>query len=290
MNDIDRRLADWNPVRAEDVVDAGHSVEANALLKRILTQPMATTPRLRWSHRKVAARLVWAAGLAATIVATVVIAVILWPAGTSRTPTRINPPQAQLVAFTTQGEDIVAEITDPLAAADQLTAVFQAHGLNIHVQTLPVSPSLVGTIVYSDVPIIRSLHAGKCLSGGGTSCEVGLVIPADFAEEANVAVGRAGQPGETFASSADVFGSGEILHCSGILGQPAASAVSVLQEKGVTAAWMVNGQRIEDPTPPDGYIVGGTALSSTTVLLDTSPEPLNTPEFQNYKAAANEGC
>lgn len=71
--------------------------------------------------------------------------------------------------------EITARITDPLAAASQLSAVFERRGLNITVGAIPVSPSLVGTIVYSDVPSTRSLHEGTGL-GGGTSCEVGSVI------------------------------------------------------------------------------------------------------------------
>src|SRR5439155_25004478 len=79
-----------------------------------------------------------------------------------------------------EGDDIVARITDPTAPAEQLTVVFQARGLDIHVQTLPVSPSLVGTLVYSDVNSIQDLQTGNCLQGGGGGCWIGLVIPADF--------------------------------------------------------------------------------------------------------------
>jgi hypothetical protein len=183
----------------------------------------------------------------------------------------------------------VARITDPLAAADQLTAVFHEHGLDIRVKALPVSPSLVGTIVFSDIDVIRSLHAGRCFTGGGTSCPVGLVIPADFAGEGNVVVGRAARSGETYGSSADAFGNGEALHCSGILGRPAADAIPILRKKGLTPQWMTGGQRT-GPNPPDGYVVGGVPLSSTAVLLDTVPEPLATPEFRHYEALANRGC
>jgi hypothetical protein len=294
MNDIDRRVAELNPARGEDLRDAGRSVEAIALLQRVLAEPIPIISKMRSPHPR--RRAVWATGLAAAVVAVAVIAVALWPGHVSKAPTKqaISPntsitPNLQLVAFTRQGNDIVARITDPLAAADQLTAVFQAHGLDIRVKALPVSPSLVGTIVYSDVNSISSLHAGRCL-GGGTSCDVGLVIPANFTGEGNVAVGRSATSGETFASSADIFGSGEVLHCTGLLGQPVGNALPVLQAKGLTVEWMIDGQRSDVTNAPGGYIVGGTGLSSATVLLDTSPSPLDTPEFRNYEAAANEGC
>jgi hypothetical protein len=159
--------------------------------------------------------------------------------------------------------------------------------LNITVRAIPVSPSLVGTIVYSDVPSIRSLQEGTCL-GGGTSCEVGIVIPADFHGQANVVVGRAAQANETFCSSADVFGPGEVLHCSGILGKPVADAIACSNKR----ARRCDGWQPPTTTgsPPSGYVVSGTALSSSTLLLDVTPEPLDTADFRSFQALANQGC
>jgi hypothetical protein len=228
-------------------------------------------------------------GIMATALAIALLGVVaLWPKGT-RTPNSLEP-NVRLVVFTTEDNKITARITDPLAAAGQLSAVFQQHRLNITVRAIPVSPSLVGTIVYSDVPSIRSLHEGTCL-GGGTSCEVGIVIPGDFHGQANVVVGRAAQTNETFRSSADVFGPGEVLHCSGILGRPVADAIPVLQRRSLTVRWLA---AAAGPTttgsPPSGYVVSGTALSSSTVLLDVTPELLDTPDFRSFQALANQGC
>jgi hypothetical protein len=206
----------------------------------------------------------------------------------TRTPGSLEA-NVRFVVFTTEDNKITARITDPLAAAGQLSAVFQQHGLNITVKAIPVSPSLVGTIVYSDVPSIRSLHEGTCL-GGGTRCEVGIVIPADFHGQANVVVGRAAQRNERFRSSADVFGPGEVLHCSGILGNPVADAIPVLQRKSLTVRWLAAAGPTTTGSPPSGYVVSGTALSSSTVLLDVSPEPHDTADFRTFQALANQGC
>jgi hypothetical protein len=287
MNNLDRRLADLNPLPAQDVADASRSAEATALLHRILT--LRTEPRARSGSRP------WrrmrgsrTPHLVAAALAAVLAGVWVWSLATSGTTIPvITGPRMNLVAFTTRGDDIVARITDPLAAADELTAVFEAHGLDIHVQALAVSPSLVGTIVYGDVDTVRSLHEGRCL-GGGTACWVGLVIPAGFSGEAHVAVGRAASSGETFASSADAFGPGEALHCSGILGGSATSAVPRLDAKGLTAEWEAGGKRTQ--SPPEGYVVGGTGLDPATVLLDVVPEPLDSDAFRDYLAAANRGC
>ena len=289
MHDIDRQLVDANPVTTADVSGAAHSPHAVALLQRILAEPAAATPRSRTLTRRVRVRAGWVAGLAAALVAAVLIAVTLWPTNTTPSGT----PQLRLVVFTRQGANIVARITDPSAPAAQLSAAFRAHGLNIHVQTLPVSPSVVGTIVYSDVSSIRSLHTGGCLSGGGARCWIGMVIPANFAGEGNVSVGRAARPGETYASSADVFGPGEALHCTGLLDEPVAKAVAVLQAKGLTARWQLassDGTSTNESSPPSGYVVGGIALSSTAVLMNVSAQPLASAAFHHYEATANRGC
>ncbi|MDP9225382.1 MAG: hypothetical protein M3P18_16370, partial [Actinomycetota bacterium] len=238
--------------------------------------------------RRAHVRARWAAGFAAAILATVVIAVALWPGGTAA-----RAPHLRLVVFTKQGPNIVARISDPYAPAAQLTAAFRAHGLNINVQTLAVSPSLVGTIVYSDVNSIRELQTGDCMSGGGGRCWIGMVIPANFTGQGNVSVGRAAKSGEPYASSAEVFGPGEALHCTELLDQPVSKAVAVLRAKGLNARWQLgssDGTSTNESSQPGGYVVGGTALSSTTVLVDVSAQPLDSPSFRRYEAAANHGC
>jgi hypothetical protein len=73
MNDLDDRLAAWNPVPAEDMIETSSSSDAARLLHRILSQPAPNPPRraLRSSWRARA----WVAGAAATAAA-VSIAVI----------------------------------------------------------------------------------------------------------------------------------------------------------------------------------------------------------------------
>jgi hypothetical protein len=53
MHDIDRRLAELDPVHAQDVRGAAHSPDAVALLQRILAEPAEGTPRSRALTRRV---------------------------------------------------------------------------------------------------------------------------------------------------------------------------------------------------------------------------------------------
>lgn len=130
MNDLDSRLSEWNPVRAEDVKGGAASAEAAWLLQHVLNQPVIRPARRRSSWLRWPVRA-WIAAAAAVAVAVTLAG--QWPI-TQHTGTT-QKPDMRLLDFSTRGGYVIALITDPYAAAGQLTAVFQAHGLNIHVQT-----------------------------------------------------------------------------------------------------------------------------------------------------------
>jgi hypothetical protein len=97
-----------------------------------------------------------------------------------------------------------------------------------------------------------------------------------------VVVGRAAESEETFQSSADVFGPGEILHCSGILGASVTDALPVLREEDLTVRW--SGSSEGDPaSAPSGYVADGIALSPTEVMLDITPTAPDWPEFRSWR-------
>jgi hypothetical protein len=89
MNDVDSRLAGWNPVRAQDVSGAAATSEAIALLHHVLSQPSGR-PRVRRpatagrTARTVRTRI----ALAAAVVAAVggISAAVLMPAGPAGGP------------------------------------------------------------------------------------------------------------------------------------------------------------------------------------------------------------
>ncbi|MGH9070322.1 MAG: hypothetical protein ACRDX8_03915 [Acidimicrobiales bacterium] len=220
------------------------------------------------------------------------------------------------MSFRTQanGSD-VAVITEPLAAKSQLDATFRRHGFDISVNVVPVSPSLVGSIVYSDIGV-EPLQSGACFGGGGGGCWVGLVIPNGFTGQGNVTVGRAARPGEAYASTADAFGPGEVLHCSGLLNAPVSDALPVLKATSLKVVWaetspantqapLSNGAtstrapepvgpepvaspKITESPPAGSYVVSAIPISSTTVQVDTSPQPGKANA--SLIGAASQGC
>jgi hypothetical protein len=75
MNDLDDRLAAWNPVRAQDMLQASCSADATRLLHRIVSQP-ATSPPGRRSPRSSWQARAWIAGAAAVAAIAVIVATI----------------------------------------------------------------------------------------------------------------------------------------------------------------------------------------------------------------------
>lgn len=285
MKKVDGILSDINPVNEADLAGAGEGREASELLGRTLKEPY---PAANGSSRRNFA------GRQSVVVAIALLVVVLgaWvfvSHGSGQPANRASLAGVRLVSFRDDSDEIVARITDPQAASEELTQVFQAHGLNINVNTVPVSPSLVGTIVYTDVPTIKSLHDGTCLTGGGDGCQVGLVIPADFAGNATVTIGRMASGGEAYAGSADAFGAGEALHCSGWLGETVAAVNASLQGASLSADWMIDGQRVDSP-PAEDVVIGGSAISASSVLLEVAKAVPDTAAFRQYQANANAGC
>jgi hypothetical protein len=133
-------------------------------------------PSRHWRFRVQGARrlaIVWT--LAAVTAAVVAVAVIAGSADRS-------PTTATVVSFRNAGDnEITATVTDPFAAESRLKAAFAQQHLNITVTLVPVSPSLVGTVIYTGgyggaMSEIQALHGGHCVTGGGR-CPIGVKSP-----------------------------------------------------------------------------------------------------------------
>ncbi len=212
---------------------------------------------------------------------------------------------AQPVSFhTAVGGAVTAVITDPGAAQSQLDAIFRRHGFHITVEAVPVSPSLVGSIVYSDIGV-SPVHSGACLTGAGGGCVVGLQFPGPSSGPGIVIVGRAARPGEAYASAANAFGPGEGLHCSGLLNVRVATAVPVLQAGGLKVRWDENlsggtapvtgiagprplSSKIVSTPPGEDYVVNAIPISSTTIQVVIAPHPSRSN--LRFVDQATEGC
>jgi hypothetical protein len=213
---------------------------------------------------------------------------------------------AAAVSFTESGDFIDAVIKDPLADSEALKAAFAEHGLDITLRLLPVSPSLVGSFVELDTTggasDIQTLFDDQadCTAPGSIDCPIGLRIPLDFHGQANITLGRAGEPGEEYASANDGYASGELLHCSGLRGVTVAQALPVLDRLGVTGVWRSNDESIDevggiDPTTiSDQYVTDAVGRSQGQVYIWASPDQPVPPQpgtpLGDYYAKLERGC
>jgi hypothetical protein len=193
-----------------------------------------------------------------------------------------NPaPAAAAVEFSRSDGYIVATVVNPYAAAQQLDAAFAAYGLDIDLKLVPVSPSLVGGVVYMDEPSgasgIETLSSPTREAPGGP-LQVGLRIPVDFTGHADIDLGRAARPGETYVSAGDAFAPGEALYKSGLLGMRVREAVVRLEALGLTAEW--RDQRAASsglPRPIPSPSASPAASASPTPVASSSPAPILMP-------------
>jgi hypothetical protein len=177
---------------------------------------------------------------AAAVTASVVTASVLSgsPAPRRQTVQVTHPvsPKVQLAAltFATRGRYLVVKVKDPLADPARYRKEFAAHGMNIDLRLVPVSPSIVGTVVMSEGSIEDITARGKCRTGGGGDCPVGVKIPIGYKEHAAVVFGRAARPGEQYSSTAPVDAPGEVMHGLAYRGRTVAEVLAMLRKRHVT--------------------------------------------------------
>ncbi|HYM55589.1 MAG TPA: hypothetical protein VES97_09515 [Solirubrobacteraceae bacterium] len=234
------------------------------------------------------------------VVAAVAVAVAALATSSAVTP----QPAAGAVAFrAAPGGNIVATVTDPFAAVSQLKSAFARRGFDITLDLVPVSPSLVGTVVYSSdaggSSAIQPLQRGQCLNAGG-GCSIGVEIPASFVGKGYITLGRPARPGETYESQASAFAPGEPLHCSGLLGRRVAAAQPALEQNHLTVEW----REVTTETATDGtqtshsktdivpassnYIWDADMTAPGKVAIWTEPTPW--PADTTHGAQFNQGC
>jgi hypothetical protein len=209
MRQIEEALAQANPVPAEDLGRSATSVEAGFLLGRIVSTlsdgGRSHTPSSSISRRLLATRKAWAGiGAAAAVTAIAICAPGFGHAGprphaATRSQAAYSP--AHPVEFTRRDGSLIVKITDPDSPVSQLNAIFKAYGLHIKINVIPVSPGLVGTIIYSDIPATQELRGGNCQMGGGGRCWIGFILPAGFTGSGDLTIGRQARPGELYMST-----------------------------------------------------------------------------------------
>ncbi|MCD6015120.1 MAG: hypothetical protein K0R88_1204 [Solirubrobacterales bacterium] len=290
------RVEQLSPLTDRELDSLAAGPEARLLLEEIIATPRepanstsrhGRAPRAA-SRRPRSGRLALAAGVAALAAAVVVTAPGLL-GGDSGTA-------AAGVRFETRGEYILARVTDPFAAADELDAAFEAEGLDIGLSLAPVSPSLVGAVIYvaesGDPRPIESIPGGACVTGGGR-CPIGLRIPRDYSGQGEITLGRPAAPGEEYVSTADAFAPGEALHCAGEPGSTVGELLPALEASFAAVEWRRRGgQPLATAPPRDRVVTRVTPVSVDSAIVWTGTERGDATRNSTaaYRASLAAGC
>ncbi len=196
---------------------------------------VAATGRGRWGRK---GRWLIGIPVAAGLAVALLVVTSLGRPGQRVGPVTVGPPAAQALSFSRHGGAIIVTVRNPLADPARYRSEFARHHLHITLKLLPVSPSLVGTVVYLSGDITPITAHGRChTGGGGAACPVGVRVPASFHGQAQVVFGRAARPGEHYESTASAFAPGELLHGMRVTGRTVAQVLAMLRHRGISVPW-----------------------------------------------------
>jgi hypothetical protein len=279
--------------RISPVTDAEAArLVSKAALADLASEIMATPPpagRLRGQRPRSSRRRMLLAGvpLAAFAGAAVLLVTVFGRASDLNINPAVNNSKAamQALSFTREHGYIKVIVRNPLADASWYDADFARHHMNIKLELVPVSPSLVGTVVMIDtMPGTSNFSTitaqGRCWTGGGGSaCPVGLKVPLNFHGQALITFGRAAKPGEQYESVGSAFSPGEALQGlrSQVIVQPVRDVWPLLAEHHVTIASCRDADNSDinpSQVPGNWYVTDVLPWAPGQVLVQVGPQPV----------------
>jgi hypothetical protein len=236
-------------------------------------------------HRRRRARWLLAA---ATTAVGVAIVLGLGPSGGPGSPPvgplRVDPASAKVTVHKTAGFYEI-HLANVLADPEAIRQALRQRGLNVKIQFIPASPSVVNKEVASyetpgGDPRVRWTYRQA------SSVEQDLVslrIPLDYHGELGITIGRRVRPGEHYQSAAaSAQLPGEALHCADVEGKPIREILPILQQRHLRARWHITTPTGLFRTPTgrfvpleqvlDWYVAGTIPWAPGEVMISAVPE------------------
>jgi hypothetical protein len=244
---------------------------------------------------------------AATIAVGVAIVLGLGPTGGPGSPPvgplRVDPASAKVTVRKTAGFYEI-RLANVLADPEAIRQALRQRGLNVKIQFIPASPSVVNKEVASyETP--GGDRRVRWTYRRASSVEHDLVsvrVPLDYHGELGIAIGRRVRPGEHYQSAAvSAQLPGEALHCAEVEGKPIRDILPVLQQRHLRARWHVTTPTglLRTPTgrfvPPeqvlDWWVAGTTPWAPGEVMISAVPEQPDPSDLTpDYLALTRQGC
>ena len=268
-------------------------------LEQSITHRQAATRRRRRQAR-------WLLAAAATAVG-VAIMLGLGPRGGPGSPPvgplRVDPASAKVTVRKTAGFYQI-RLANVLADPEAIRQALRRRGLDVKIQFIPASPSLVDKEVASyQTP--GGDRRVRWTYRQASSVEQDLVtvrVPLDYQGELGIAIGRRVRPGEHYQSAA---GSaqlpGEALHCADVEGKPIREILPILQQRHLRARWHITTPRglLRTPTGRfvpleqvlNWYVGGTTPWAPGEVMISAVPkQPDPSGLDPDHLALMRQGC
>ncbi|MBG0814825.1 hypothetical protein [Planomonospora sp. ID82291] len=300
MHDVDRLVAGIAPDPGP-----GMTPGARELFEEITAAAPALAPavpaRRRWFALPPQARTTrparWRRRLVLPATAVVMMAGWVLPGSLGAAPA------SAALDIVREGDHYVITVKDLYADPEKYESELRTLGLDIRLSIEPASEGEVGRLLdvreEGELQRIRRLvEEGKLKSGQtivpgeGTitsvdssdscptlfPCTIGLKVPVDYADTAEISLGRAALPGEEYADRPDLGAPHQIFHCVQYANRTVEEVTTALRRRGVTPSWTSYAEmRFRPSVPGDWYVYEGFMTSATTARILANPTPHRTP-------------
>ncbi|MFD1537376.1 hypothetical protein [Nonomuraea guangzhouensis] len=240
-------LSELARIRDEQLAGQASRAGARALLAAIVAEePGTEAARSRTPRSRRARRLV--VGLVAT--AALATVAVMGPSLLERDATSYAN---SAIDIELRGDEYVATIKDPFADHALYAEGFQALGLNIGVELIPVSPTQVGEIVrfgFAGTTQADRLGGGLKPDGctlGQEGCFLTATVTKGFKGHGIFYLGRPAKPGEKYQAYADAGRKGEMLEGYDVDGRTVGEVAAEAHRRGLRVVFEI----IEEV--PNGY-------------------------------------
>ncbi|WP_283133829.1 hypothetical protein [Rhizohabitans arisaemae] len=168
-----------------------------------------------------------------------------------------------------EGGQWVARIKDPLAEHEMYAKAFSAVGLNVRLQRVPASPSLVGGLVLTDGEG-NPKPAGAFESGlepencriGEDGCHLAFRAPVGFEGEIRAQLGRPAEPGELYQAANAANAEGEMLAGVDVDDRTVAQVLDEVRRRGLQVVYQL--VKADPDSPTVNWLRGGKGAYSLT--------------------------